>query len=95
MAGQLIPLPEHAPPPPDGLSREQLVALWCELYNAGEKLLLAGLRREIGPDGDLQAAYRDWLRRYYDDHDVVLIRWANKMNELRVQNGGGSRPQDA
>ncbi len=88
MAGQLIPPPELAPPIPDGLTPEQRVALWADLYNAGEKLLLAGLRRDIGPDGDLIQAYRDWLRRYYDDHDQILVRWA-AMQDRSIKSHAG------
>jgi hypothetical protein len=58
MAGQLIPDPELAPPVPEDLIPSQAFALWVDLMNSCEQLLLAGLRREIGPDGDLRAAYR-------------------------------------
>jgi hypothetical protein len=30
--------------------------------DASAQFLLAGLRREIGPDGDLKAAYRKWYK---------------------------------
>lgn len=79
MAGQYIPLPELAPPIPKNLTAEQCVALWAELYDAGEKLLLAGLRLQVGPDGDVFQAYRDWLKKYYDDHDQILIKLATKL----------------
>lgn len=29
-------------------------------------MLLAGLRHRIGPDGDLQEAYRQWYEQYQD-----------------------------
>ena len=32
-----------------------------ELSNA---MLMSGLRAQIGPDGDIQAAYRAWYDRY-------------------------------
>ena len=64
MAGQLIPLPEFAPPVPQNLTSEQWIALRSDLYDAGEKLLLAGLRLQIGPDGDL----------YFADTDNSVIR---------------------
>lgn len=28
------------------------------------EMLMLGLRQKIGPDGDLQAAYREWYERY-------------------------------
>lgn len=58
VAGQLIPLPELAPPVPKNLSSEQWISLWADLYDAGEKLLLAGLRLKIGPDGDIKRHIR-------------------------------------
>jgi hypothetical protein len=88
VAGQLIPLPEFAPPVPQDLPSEQWIALWCDLYDAGEKLLLAGLRLQIGPDGDIKRAYQDWLRQYYDDHDQTLIRLAAKLNRSKETHAG-------
>lgn len=57
MAGQLIPPSELAPPAPDHLTPTQRIALWMGVMNVCEQFLLAGLRREIGPNGDLRAAY--------------------------------------
>ena len=28
------------------------------------EMLMLGLRQQVGPDGDLQAAYREWYERY-------------------------------
>jgi hypothetical protein len=74
MANQLIPSVELAPPIPHDLSSEQCIALWCEAYDAGEQLLLAGLAREIGPGGDLVAAYRRWNEEYQRQHDEMIFR---------------------
>jgi hypothetical protein len=37
---------------------------------ASHEMLLAGLRRKIGPDGDLQWAYREWYERHQ------ALKWA-------------------
>jgi hypothetical protein len=74
MAGQLIPPDELAPPVPHDLSSEQCIALWREAYDAGEQLLLAGLAREVGPDGDVLAAYRRWNENYLKQHDQMIFR---------------------
>ena len=37
------------------------------------QVLLAGLRREIGPDGDLQAAYRKWYAEQMEEHDRTML----------------------
>jgi hypothetical protein len=50
--------------------------LWLDLYDTTEKLLLAGLRRKIGPDGDLKAAYREWYDEKMRDHDAAIFRIA-------------------
>jgi hypothetical protein len=73
MAGQLIPSVELAPPIPYDLSSEQCVALWREAFDAGEQLLLAGLAREVGPGGDVLAAYRRWNEDYLKQHDQMIF----------------------
>ena len=62
MSEELIPSPDLAPPPiPDSTSFQERLDLWVDLMNACEQFLLAGLRREIGPDGDLKAARANGL----------------------------------
>lgn len=39
---------------------------WYQAMELSNAMLLAGLRRRIGPDGDLQAAYREWYREHQD-----------------------------
>jgi hypothetical protein len=41
--------------------------------NTCDQSLLAGLRREIGPDGDLQAAYRRWYSGEMEQHDRMIM----------------------
>ena len=74
-----------SPVVPDHLTVEQRIALWVDLMNAGEQFLLAGLRREIGPEGDLQAAYRQWYAEQMEEHDQTMERLAR---ELRRRGGG-------
>lgn len=80
MPGQLIPPVELAPPVPHHLNSEQCIALWREAYDAGEKLLLAGLAREVGPDGDVLAAYRRWNEDYLRQHDEMIFRMLTNLN---------------
>ena len=58
MVNQLLPDPDLAPSVPEGLTPEQRIALWVDLMEACDQFLFAGLRREVGPDGDVYAAYR-------------------------------------
>jgi hypothetical protein len=85
MAGQLIPPPELAPPIPDDVTPEQCIAMWVDLMDTCEQFLLAGLRREIGPDGDLQAAYRQWYARQMEEHHQTVLRM---MRESERRGGG-------
>lgn len=88
MADPLIPPAELAPPVPEGATPEQCIAMWVDLMNACEQFLLAGLRREIGPDGDLQAAYRRWYAAEMEEHDRMILRM---MEESHRRGGGHAR----
>jgi hypothetical protein len=72
MPNQLIPPPDLAPPSVKHLPLAKRIELWGELVDESEALVLAGLRAKIGPDGDLQAAYRDWYARRMEEHDRAL-----------------------
>ncbi|HZN35951.1 MAG TPA: hypothetical protein VFB80_19110 [Pirellulaceae bacterium] len=52
------------------------IARWLDLMRTSDKLLLAGLRRKIGPAGDLTAAYRQWYADHMREHDAVVERIA-------------------
>lgn len=73
MRSELIPLPELAPPSVKHLPLAKRIALWSELVDESEALLLAGLRAKIGPHGDLKAAYRRWYARHMEEHDRALV----------------------
>jgi len=55
------------------------IAMWLDLMRTTDKLLLAGLRRRIGPDGDLNAAYRQWYADQMREHDEVVERIAKRL----------------
>lgn len=48
------------------------VLRWIDLMETCEQLVLAGLRRKIGPDADLSAAYRAWNVRQMARRDREL-----------------------
>ena len=87
MAGQFIPLPELAPPVPEEMTPQQGIVLWAELYDAGEQLLLAGLRRQVGPQGDVAGAYRKWNEEYLAQHDKDLFRLMDNLNRREGSRG--------
>lgn len=58
------PQPDHnrsALPSPEVI--QERFRIWKDLMDTCEQLLLAGLRHKIGPDGDLDAAYREWIEQ--------------------------------
>jgi hypothetical protein len=78
--------PDLSPPAPEALTPGERVLLWVDHMRSCEKLLLAGLRLEIGPDGDLQAAYREWYENRMRQHDAELIHLLQEFNR-RMPNG--------
>ncbi len=59
--------------------------MWVDLMDACEQFLLAELRCEIGPDGDLQAAYRRWYAEQMEEHDRTML---HMIEELHRRGGG-------
>ena len=57
-------------------SAKQCVAAWLDLFETGEVFLLAGLRHELGREGDLVSAYRQWYTQQMDQHDRMIARMA-------------------
>jgi hypothetical protein len=78
--GRPASLPEHLTP-------DQRVAVWLDLMDVSEALLLAGPRLEIGPDGDLHEAYRHWWIQQSDVHDQALRRLAENLYRRGVRHG--------
>ena len=74
MSGQLIPPPELAPQLPTQTSAAEALAIWVDLMKAGDKLLIAGLRRSVGSDGDLNAAAKNWYERVMQEHHQTVQR---------------------
>jgi hypothetical protein len=72
MAKRLIPPPELAPSIPHGLPASASIELWVEWLDTCEEFLLAGLRRQVGPDGDVRAAYRQWDAEQMMEHDRTM-----------------------
>ena len=87
MPNQLIPVAGMEPSLPDHLTPDQCLAAWMDLMDASEELLLAGLRREIGPDGDLQEAYRQWYARWMEEHDRATRQMAENLYRRGVRHG--------
>jgi hypothetical protein len=65
--------PELAPTVPDWLTSEQGIALWMDLMGRCELFLLGGFQRRLGPEGDIQGAYREWYAEQMEEHDRTMI----------------------
>jgi hypothetical protein len=87
MAGQLIPPPGLEPPAPERLTADQRVALWLDLMDSAEELLLAGLRRDVGPCGDVAREYRRWCEQQGEEHDLAVRRLADNLYRRGVRHG--------
>jgi hypothetical protein len=79
MPESLLPPPDLAPSVPKDATPQQCIAMWLDLLDACDQFLLAGLRREIGPDGDLKAAYRRWYAEQMEEHDRTILRLAEEL----------------
>ena len=59
---------------PPHLSAQQRMAAWFDLMFVVERFFLTGLRRRIGPDGDLTAAYRQWYEQSMRERDEQRLK---------------------
>lgn len=58
------------------------VLRWMDLMETCEQLVLAGLRRKVGPDGDLAEAYRAWNARQMARRDRELPQMLSPARRL-------------
>jgi len=72
---------KNLPPTPNPTCVDQ----WLDLMHTCEVLLLAGMRRRIGPEGDLAAEYRRWYREQMREHDELLGAACERLVEASVQ----------
>lgn len=76
-----------APRVPEGATSSQCVAMWVDLMNACDEFLLAALRREVGPEGDVRAAYRQWYWQQMEEHDKALFRMLERLDQAWKEDG--------
>jgi len=87
MENQLIPPPDLAPPGVKHLPLAMRIELWRNLVDSCEALLLAGLRSRIGPEGDLQLAYRDRYARQMLEHERAQIQFLANLSQRESRDG--------
>lgn len=62
--------------------------IWQQAMEATHEMILAGLRIKIGPDGDLQDAYRQWYRQQRELASQRLDREAERDRQQHFQDSG-------
>jgi hypothetical protein len=80
MSEPSISPPDLKPSVPEDATPQQCIAMRLDLMDACEHFVLAGLRREIGPEGDLRAAYRLWHAEQMKEHDKMIFHLAEEFN---------------
>jgi hypothetical protein len=88
MAGQLIPPAGLEPTMPSGLTVQQRISLWADLVDATEELVKMGLRNKLGPNGDVDQAFREWYERQCAEHDRVVIHMMQEIRRKQMKNAG-------
>jgi hypothetical protein len=58
---------------------DRSVAIWLDLMRTCDKLLMAGLRQEVGPSGDIAAAYRKWYTNWCQEHDRAVMNMLTRI----------------
>jgi hypothetical protein len=87
IVNQLIPPPGMESSLPDHLTPDQRVAAWVDLMDTTEEFLLAGLRREVGPGGDVREAYRCWWAQQMEQHDRAMRLMAENLYRRGIRHG--------
>ncbi|HVA46547.1 MAG TPA: hypothetical protein VNH11_09250 [Pirellulales bacterium] len=72
---------------PEGATASQCVEMWIDLMNACDEFLLSALRREVGPEGDVMAAYRRWYWQQMDEHDQAMFRMLQRLDDAWKDDG--------
>ena len=88
MKNELIPPPGLGPPSVAHLPPEKRIELWVQLYDASEQFLLAGLRQQIGDNGDLKTAYRAWYHRRMEEHDQTMAYMLAELDRREAASAG-------
>jgi hypothetical protein len=85
VAGQLLPPPGIAPEVRQDATPQQCIAEWVDLMKTCDKFLLAGLQREVGPNGDVRAAYRQWYAEQREEHDRTVGRMIRGLKRCEAE----------
>ncbi len=74
-------------PPPPPRDHHEALAAYFELLDLGDMFLRAGLRHQLGPEGDVEAAYREWNRRQMEADTRKTIHMLTELNRREGRHG--------
>lgn len=63
------------------------VLRWMDLMETCEQLVRAGLRRKIGPDGDLDTAYGEWYAAKRSKRHSEIAHMLSRSRQLGLAHG--------
>ena len=69
----------------NGVTPGQRIEQWADLVDSCEEVLMAGLRRKVGPHGDVEAAYREWYARQVAEHERTIRRMLERLNAAEAR----------
>jgi hypothetical protein len=81
-------------PAPQKATAAQCLRLWLDLMGTCEQFLLAVPRREIGPEGDLRAAYRRWYAGQMEEHDRMMLHLMQEFARREKSHAPCACPED-
>jgi hypothetical protein len=87
MSSQRVSQINSVPEVPDEITMGQRIVLWMEVMENNEQLILNRLRKDVGPNGDVMAAYRRWCRQQMEEHEKGLFRMMERLNRCASNNG--------
>jgi hypothetical protein len=72
---------------PKHLTPEQRIELWAQWMDVADAMVMAGLRHRVGPEGDVQAAYREWYAREMEEHDAAMQQVMENLARCEARHG--------
>jgi hypothetical protein len=95
VSGQLLPPAELDHPLPEHLTIGERIAVYCDLLEASEQMLIAGLEATLPAGSDIREAVREVYERQSAEHVASLERIAERINRLEAEHGRAGRSPDA
>jgi hypothetical protein len=86
--GQITSSIEMSPTVPAGATPEQCVALWFDLVDATDEILLANLRSSGRTPAEVQVAYRQCYARWVEEHDRTVHQMLSELARRETRHGG-------